>query len=222
MIYVTGDKHGQIEPFLENPAFRKIKRGDVLIVCGDFGFLWDKSEKEYKNLKWLSKRKYFIAFVDGCNDNNALIEEYPVSVWNGGHVRFISKNIIYLMQGEVFNIDNRKILTFGGGFNDNFMPDVETNNWWPEKFTNKQCVNSVIKNIERERGRFDLIISHEAPLAITPCLMDGEKQDNAINSILEEIRMHCDFKNWFFGKYHIDKRIPPRYRAVFEDVVKVL
>ena len=118
MIYITGDKHGQLEPFLENSGFRKIKKGDVLIVCGDFGFLWDKSRQEYKNLKWLSKRKYYVAFIDGCNDNSSLISEYPISVWNGGHVRFISKNIIYLMQGESFIIDGKKILTIGGGFED--------------------------------------------------------------------------------------------------------
>ena len=27
-------------------------------------------------------------------------------------------------------------------------------------------------------------------------------------------------KMWFFGKYHIDRQIPPRYHALFEKVVK--
>ena len=220
MIFITGDKHGQIDPFLHNSSFRKIKKRDVLIVCGDFGFLWNSSETEYKNLKWLSKRRYFIAFVDGCNDNLSMIEKYPVSEWNGGKVRFISSNIVYLMQGQLYNIEGRKILTFGGGFNSNLMNDMESNNWWPEKITNKQCIDLVIKNIEKARGKFDFIVSHEAPAAITPCLEGGWRCNNAINSILEEIRIHCEFKKWFFGKYHIDKQIPPRYHAVFEDVVK--
>ena len=199
MIYITGDKHGQLEPFLENKDFKKIKKGDVLIVCGDFGFLWDNSKQEYKNLKWLSKRKYVVAFLDGCYDNISLISKYPISVWNEGHVRFISKNIVYLMQGEIFNIAGTKVLTFGGGFEEELTDDFENNNWWPEKFTNRQCVDNVIENIGKENGKVDLIVSHEAPAAITPCLQSKEKENNAINLILEEIRLHCKFKRWFFS-----------------------
>ncbi len=221
MIFVTGDKHGQLAPFLHNPGFSKIKKTDVLVICGDFGFLWDKSRQEYKNLKWLAKRRYTIAFVDGCNDNMSIINEYPVSMWNGGHVRFISKNIVYLMQGELYIIENKKMLAFGGGFNSNLSLDLENNNnWWPEQFATKQYVENVIKNIEKYSGKFDLIVSHEAPSAITPCLENGVCNSNAINCILEEIRLHCTFKKWFFGKYHVDRQIPPKYYALFERLVR--
>ena len=42
MIYVTGDMHGQISRF-DDPALRRLKEKDTLLVCGDFGFLWDGS-----------------------------------------------------------------------------------------------------------------------------------------------------------------------------------
>ena len=221
MVFVTGDKHGQLEPFLHNKSLKKIKKNDVLIVCGDFGFLWDGSSQEQKNLRWLSKRKYVIAFVEGCNDNGKIIKEHPISEWNGGNVRIISKNIIYLMQGETYKIQDKKILTFGGGFNPNILVEEQENNWWPEQFSNKQGVDLAIKNIEKNAGDFDAIISHEAPASITPCLEDGVKRKDAINYILEQIRVHCNFKKWFFGKYHLDKLIPPFYHAVFEDVIKI-
>ncbi len=44
MIYVTGDMHGD-ESRLYDSQWRKLKSGDVLIVCGDFGYLWNGGKK---------------------------------------------------------------------------------------------------------------------------------------------------------------------------------
>jgi len=35
MVYVTGDLHGDYSR-LKSPAIRKLRAGDVLLVCGDF------------------------------------------------------------------------------------------------------------------------------------------------------------------------------------------
>ena len=50
MVYVTGDMHGDISRF-DSPAIKQLKKGDTLIVCGDFGFVWDNSKIEQKILK---------------------------------------------------------------------------------------------------------------------------------------------------------------------------
>ena len=47
MVYITGDTHGDYSRFTSSAA-RRLKKGDTLIVCGDFGFVWDGSEKEKK------------------------------------------------------------------------------------------------------------------------------------------------------------------------------
>ena len=64
MIYFTGDTHGEISRFKTNSA-KKIKKGDTIIVCGDFGFVWNESKEELSNIKWLSRRKDRILFVEG-------------------------------------------------------------------------------------------------------------------------------------------------------------
>ena len=56
MIYVTGDLHGDIERFKDS-EYKKLKPGDTLLVCGDFGFLWDGSKKEEQVLDKLSEKK---------------------------------------------------------------------------------------------------------------------------------------------------------------------
>ena len=64
LIYITGDTHGEVERLVPS-KLRALKEGDTLIVCGDFGFIWDGSKKEQKILKQLGKRKYNICFIDG-------------------------------------------------------------------------------------------------------------------------------------------------------------
>ena len=53
MIYITGDTHGDISCF-KNPKLNKLGEKDILIVCGDFGFIWNPHDKnERKNLEYL-------------------------------------------------------------------------------------------------------------------------------------------------------------------------
>ena len=83
MIYVTGDVHADLGRF-KGKAAKKLKKGDTLIVCGDFGFVWDGSKKEQRVLKWLGRRRYSVLFVEGTHDNLDLLAGYPVVDFCGG------------------------------------------------------------------------------------------------------------------------------------------
>lgn len=83
MLYITGNMHGEMARF-EDSRIRKLKKGDTLIVCGDFGFLWDGGAKEEKNLKKLGSKKYQILFVDGTHENFDLLENIPSQIGTAG------------------------------------------------------------------------------------------------------------------------------------------
>ena len=74
MVYVTGDMHGDLNRF-KDPIFKKLHAGDVLIVCGDFGFIWNDSRQEKQVLKKLREKPFTIAFVDGCHENFDILEK---------------------------------------------------------------------------------------------------------------------------------------------------
>ena len=57
MIFVTGDIHGDRER-LSKTELSMMSAGDTLIVCGDFGFIWNNDSKESQFLNRLEKRKY--------------------------------------------------------------------------------------------------------------------------------------------------------------------
>ena len=76
-IYVTGDTHGDIGRFSEICLGTEngLSEHDKLIVCGDFGFIWDNSKDhtgkaaDKSQLDELSKKPYEILFID-CNHDN--------------------------------------------------------------------------------------------------------------------------------------------------------
>ena len=94
MLYVTGDTHGNINRFSAK-ELRKLKKGDTLFVCGDFGFIWDNSPQEKKNLKKLSSKKYTICFIDGTHENFDLLKEYKLGTYKGGLARNLMLNSNY-------------------------------------------------------------------------------------------------------------------------------
>ena len=114
MVYITGDMHGEFSRFTKS-EIKKLTKGDTLIVCGDFGFLWDGSKKEKKRLEKIGAKKYQVLFVPGCHDNYELLETYEESDWNGGRVRTISGNLRMLCRGAIFDIEGYSIFAFGGG-----------------------------------------------------------------------------------------------------------
>ena len=57
MVYITGDIHGDFSRFT-SPAAKRLKAGDILAVCGDFGFFWDDSKQERRLRAKLEKLPY--------------------------------------------------------------------------------------------------------------------------------------------------------------------
>ena len=89
MIYITGDTHGDISRF-NDKRLKRLGEDDIVIVCGDFGFIWQGGDKERKVLKTLAKKKFTIAFVDGSHENFGRLRSFAEGTWNGGTVHMIA------------------------------------------------------------------------------------------------------------------------------------
>lgn len=221
MIYLTGDTHGEIARF-EEPVIRRLKRNDYLIVCGDFGFIWDDSKEEEKRLKKLGKFRCPVLFVDGKHENFDLLDRYEVTEWNGGKVQFISGNLIHLMRGQIYDIDGKKIYTFGGGESEDKEMRVEMGKWWEREMPTIDEMREGAENLEAVGKQVDYIITHEPPSRVKS-MLDGGKTGgfNALDAYFEEISKEIDFKKWFFGSIHMDKKITSKHYAVFTGLLPV-
>ena len=73
MIFFTGDMHGDRKRF-DAWKLRWLGKKDALVVCGDFGFLWNGSREEQEVLEWIGRRKYDVLFLEGTHDNLDLLD----------------------------------------------------------------------------------------------------------------------------------------------------
>ena len=114
--FLTGDTHGDFSR-LRPEAFREQKRltkEDYVIICGDFGGIWDGSDTERRWLDWLADRPFTTLFVGGNHENYDLLRNYPMCEWHGGQVQMIRPGILHLMRGQFYEICGKRIFTMGG------------------------------------------------------------------------------------------------------------
>lgn len=220
MVYVTGDTHGDISRFKEN-SIKKLRKGDVLIICGDFGFIWDGSKREKTLLAKLAQKDFTIAFVDGCHENFDILEQYPVKDWCGGKARIIGDNLVHLMRGQIYDIQGKRIFTFGGGHSQDYDFRRDSNNWWEREQPTHDEIIKAIRNLEEISNEVDYVITHEPPASLKDCLGVDVFQRLEVHAFFEDIIKVCSYKKWFFGKCHIDKHIPIKFYAVFNDVLSL-
>lgn len=218
MIYVTGDMHGDISR-LKSRAARRLKKNDYLIICGDFGFIWDGSLREKRALKWLGKRPYHVLFVEGTHDNLDLLATYPEAEWNGGVVHEISGKLRHLIRGNIFTIDGYKIFAFGGGESYDADARVLDGKWWHDELPTPEIVECARQNLASHDNTVDYIITHQASYKIKRFLSMSDNEFNILDIFFDMIREKCKYSRWFFGGYHINKVIPPLDTAVFSAIL---
>lgn len=219
MIYLTADTHGEYERF-NSREMRKLKSGDTLIVCGDFGFIWNGDSAEEKILKKLGKKKYRILFLDGAHENYDLLERYPISEWNGGKVREIRPNLYHLLRGQVYNIEGKKIFVFGGGESTEKQFRMEVGKWWEREMPTMEEIQEGAENLKAAGKKVDYIITHTPP----PRMRAGssefpESAKNQLEAFFEQITKHVSYEKWFFGSLHIDRKVTYKHYAVFQQVL---
>lgn len=217
MIYVTGDMHGDLTR-LKAPKARKIRRGDSLIVCGDFGFVWDASQTEINCLKWLSNRDYDILFVEGAHENYELLVKYPIVDFKGGKARQISKNIYQLLRGYVFTIEEKKVFAFGGGDDETMdLYDLPETPDFKRLPSDEEC-SAALSNLEKCGNEVDYFVTYDVGFKMRSLLMLDSNIFNSLHTFLEQAGKQCKAQKWFFGRYHMDRIIPPRYYGVYSGI----
>lgn len=222
MVYITGDTHGDYRRF-NDPRLRSLRKDDILIICGDFGFIWEGSRAEERTLTRLSKKKYTICFLDGTHENFDLLAQYPVEMWNGGKVHVIADGVYHLMRGQVFTIEGQKYFTMGGGESPDFDIRVEHNTWSKAEIPTREELLEAARVVDKTGGNIDVILTHEPPLKLKGFLQLKENKEavrvTGLNTFFDELSSFCKFKRWFFGSLHEDKFISSSHIAVFHNIV---
>lgn len=220
MFLVTGDLHGDAKD-LQKRRFGRIGADDFIVICGDFGLVWDGSKEEQKELERLGRSRHGVLFLDGAHENFDLLARYPVTDWNGGKAQIISGNLVHLMRGQVYTIAGKRVFTFGGGESEDREMRTPHQSWWPQEMPDEQEMRAGVQALVEAQWQVDYIFTYEAPTAFHKYIESGSDELNALNVYLECIREKCRYQKWVFGCYHKDRSITPDFDAVFGGVVRL-
>ena len=250
MVYITGDSHGNFERFNVSvfPEQNDMTKEDYVIICGDFGGVWNKDEEskmETMVLDWLDCKSFTTLFVDGNHENFDRLNTYPVEEWNGGKIHRIRPSYIHLMRGQVYELEGKKIFTFGGASSHDIdggileldAPDYRKKkkeldkgwkpyrinhlSWWKEELPSEKEMDEGRKNLQRYDNKVDFIITHCASSSTTALISHGIYKSDLLTSYLEEIRRSVKFKKWFFGHYHDNRNVNTEEILLWEQIIRI-
>lgn len=223
MIYITGDMHGERARFSAMADSGALpKKGDTLIVCGDFGFLFAADAAENAFLDSLEQLPYDICFCDGNHENFPALFACPEQTRYGGRVHRIRRNVFHLMRGEIFEMEGNRFFVMGGAFSTDRFVRTVGRSYWEEELPCNAEYRAAIQNLAGVGNKVDYIVTHTAPREIIrmmghypdPC--DGE-----LTGFFDWIAHEVQFRRWFFGHWHTDREIAGRFRALWFDTVRV-
>lgn len=220
MIYVTGDLHGDIKRF-KSPAMKVLKKSDVLLVCGDFGFVWHMNSEEEKALKWIGKRKYQTLFVEGTHEDFRLLEQFPKVELYGGVARQLGKNVYQLLRGEIYEIEGKRFFTLGGGDLDEDEDRVEGINWLVGEELSEEDIENAVDHLNQVDWEVDYIISHDIVSQTKSFLSMQNDQYLQMHTFFDELNERVRYKHWYFGHFHQDKAISSTMTAVYQKVLPI-
>lgn len=251
MIYITGDCHRNFERFNDSifPEQKEMTKDDYVIICGDFGGVWDR-DKEGKEetmlLDWLDCKPFTTLFVDGNHENFDRLYSYPVEEWNGGKIHRIRPSVIHLMRGQVFEIEGRIIFTFGGAQSHDInggilelddpycLPKkkeldrrrepyrINHLSWWKEELPSKAEMEEGRCSLRKNDYKVDFIISHCCASSTQACISQGAFKPDVLTDYLEEIHQVATYSKWFFGHYHDNRNVNEKEILLYEQIIRVL
>lgn len=250
MIYITGDCHSSFERLNTRnfPEQKEMTKDDYVIICGDFGAVWNKekeSKQETSLLNWLDDKSFTTLFIDGNHENFDRLYAYPVEEWHGGKVHKIRPSVIHLMRGQVFMIDGKKIFAFGGASSHDMEggilePDdpnfklkrrrldrerrnyrINHLSWWQQELPSEEEMAEGRRNLLANDNTVDFIISHCCASSTQALISHGIYKQDILTDYLEEIRQKTQFKRWFFGHYHDNRNVNMEEILLYEQVIRI-
>ena len=212
-VIAIGDLHGDFSVLEAVPA----GEGDIIIILGDAGFLFDGSEKELEEIRRLSEYPFLIAFLDGNHDNLLLIESYPIEIWMGGPVHRLSPRLIHLIRGSIYTINEKRYFVFGGGVSADKAARREGFDYWRKELPSPEEYGTAWENLLQYDFRVDYILCHTAPTDAVYALRGSLKHpdEEPLNNFLLKIRHAANYNRLLFGHFHRDLELPDRQTAVY-------
>ena len=210
MIYITGDTHRE---FYRLHDIEKNKN-NMLIILGDAGINYYLDERDKILKEQLNSYNIKLFCVQGNHEERPKnILTYKEIDMFGGKVFIEEKypNLIFAKNGELYNIDNKKVLVIGGAYSvDKNYRIIYGHPWFKDEQLSKEEMDNILNKYKGQH--INIILSHTCPLKYEPTevFMKGINQsdiDKSMEKFLDKVEQSINYDKWYCGHYHTEKQI---------------
>lgn len=217
MIYITGDIHGEVFRVAEAVERFGITNEDTIVILGDVGMNYFRNNHgDRHRKKKLNKLGVPIFCIHGNHEMRpSTIDSYHETQWHGGtiYVEDAYPNLLFAKDGEVYDLDGQKVLVIGGAYSvDKWYRLRMDMNWFPDEQPSTEIKARVEQKLEELGWKVDAVLSHTCSERYMPveAFLSGIDQstvDNSTEEWLGRIEEKLEYKAWYCGHWHINKRI---------------
>ena len=214
MVYITGDIHGDVKYIREAIEQYSITGNDIIVILGDVGMNYYGKHGDRQRKKKLNRLGVPILCIHGNHEMRpSNIPTYKTKKWYGGIVWYEERypNLLFAKDGEIYDLDGLKHLVIGGAYSvDKYYRLIKGYNWWPDEQPSEEIKAYVEKQIAEKK--IDIVLSHTCPFKYEPTEMflqgiDQSTVDDSTERWLDKIEEGLDYKAWFCGHWHVNKRV---------------
>ena len=222
MIYITGDIHGKTDRIIDFAERFNIEEKSVIILLGDVGANYYGDEKDHHTKTELSQVNATVLCIHGNHEMRPWeVKGYRKTMWNGGmvYVQDEFPNLLFAIDGEIYEIEGKRYIVIGGAYSiDKSWRNLHNYGWWESEQPNAEIKAFVEKQLKK--NEIDIILSHTCPRKYEPIeaflpIIDQTTVDTSTEDWLDVIEETVDYKAWYCGHWHIDKKID-KMHFIFE------
>jgi len=200
-IMIVGDIHAEFGWL--NILINK-KQPDIIIACGDFGY-WPKYNKTGKLLGFdtddIKPQKTKIYWCDGNHEHHDLLDNL---VKDKAEPIEIKENVFFCPRGTILDINGENFLFMGGADSIDKHFRKQGIDWFPQEVIKQNDVYKIPSNV-----KIDVVISHTCPTMLLHEMVkyNPAKWKDCSNDALQYVYDEYKPKKWFFGHWHVNKKI---------------
>ncbi len=120
-------------------------------------------------------------------------------------------NLIFAKDGEIYNIDGKKILVIGGAYSvDKQYRLLHGYKWFKDEQLTKKEMDTILDKVKGKH--FDIVLTHTCPYKYEPREvfiqgLDQSKVDKSMEHFLDKIEENINYDKWYCGHYHTEKQV---------------
>lgn len=225
MLWLTGDLHGEIDISKLNtrlfPEQKSLSRSDYVLVCGDFGLVWDGSRTDMYWLDWLEEKPFTTLWIDGNHENFDMLAEFPIDDWHGGKIQRIREHVLHLCRGSLFDLDGIRVFSFGGAQSRDRAYRTSGLSFWEQEMPSEEEMKQGRQTLSDAGWQTDIVVSHTLPGSIQSLRFPKEEYPrNELTDYFDEINSRLNFRCWFTGHYHRTELFMKKYYMLYQELVR--